>query len=552
MSVIIAYGDDAQKHLQGGLKKLVDPVAITLGPQGQNVMLGEEWGPPVITNDGVSIAEKITLKNPFEKVVAEGVKDAVKKTDEAAGDGTTTATILTHAIAEQGFRNKAAGANPLALRQGINIAVEKICEKLKGIATEIDTKEQIASTASISAGDTKIGEIIAEAMDKVGKEGVITVESGKTLGLKLEITEGMQFDKGYISHYFVNDTERMESSFDNPYILITSSKISNIKELLPVLEKVMSSNKPLVIIADDVEGEALTTLIFNKARGAFKSVAIKAPGFGDRKRNLLDDIATITGATVISSETNTMLKDTTLDMLGTAGRIVCTKDSTTIIRGGGSKLQIKERADTIRAELKATDSSYDEGKLKERLAYLVGGVAVIMVGASTEVETKELTHRIEDASRNAKAAVEEGIVPGGGVALPQAARLAKDELDKMDIAHDVRLGISIVVEAVNAPMRQIAKNAGYEPGVVQDKISQLPVNYGLNALNGDYVNMIEARIIDPAKVSRCAIQNAASIASLLLTTDVIVVKEPEKDNAAKGGGMPGGMPGAGGLGDMDM
>ncbi|PZM95397.1 MAG: chaperonin GroEL, partial [Actinobacteria bacterium] len=507
---------------------------------GRNVVLEKKWGAPTITNDGVSIAKEIELEDPYEKIGAELVKEVAKKTDDVAGDGTTTATVLAQALVREGLRNVAAGANPLALKRGIEAAVARVSEELAKLAKDVETKEQIASTASISAGDTTVGEIIAEAMDKVGKEGVITVEESNTFGLELELTEGMRFDKGYISAYFMTDPERMEAVFDEPYILIANTKISSVKDLLPVLEKVMQTGKPLVIIAEDVEGEALATLVVNKVRGTFKSVAIKAPGFGDRRKAMLQDMAILTGGQVISEELGLKLEAATLDMLGRARKVVVTKDETTIVDGAGDAEQIQGRINQIRAEIEKSDSDYDREKLQERLAKLAGGVAVIKVGAATEVELKERKHRIEDAVRNAKAAVEEGIVPGGGVALVQAGKTA---FDKLDLSGDELTGAQIVKEALDAPLRQIAINAGFEGGVVVEKVRTLEPGHGLDASTGEYVDLLKAGIIDPAKVTRSALQNAASIAGLFLTTEAVVADKPEKP--ANQGSTPGG-------GDMDF
>jgi chaperonin GroEL len=541
MAKIIAFDEEARRGLESGMNQLADAVKVTLGPKGRNVVLEKKWGAPTITNDGVSIAKEIELEGTFEKIGAELVKEVAKKTDDVAGDGTTTATVLAQALVREGLRNVAAGANPMALKRGIEAAVSAVSEALSGLAKDVETKEQIASTASISAGDSTVGEIIAEAMDKVGKEGVITVEESNTFGLELELTEGMRFDKGYISAYFMTDAERMEAVFDDPYILIANSKISAVKDLLPVLEKVMQGGKPLVIIAEDVEGEALATLVVNKVRGTFKSVAVKAPGFGDRRKAMLDDIAILTGGTVISEEVGLKLDGADISLLGSARKIVITKDETTIVDGGGNAEQIQGRVNQIRAEIEKSDSDYDREKLQERLAKLAGGVAVIKVGAATEVELKERKHRIEDAVRNAKAAVEEGIVPGGGVALVQAGKTA---FDKLDLVGDEATGANIVKVALDAPLRQIAVNAGLEGGVVVEKVRNLEPGWGLNAANGEYVDLLAAGIIDPAKVTRSALQNAASIAALFLTTEAVVADKPEKNPAPAGG--------PGGGGDMDF
>ncbi|MGV9450103.1 chaperonin GroEL [Streptomyces sp. NPDC003635] len=536
MAKIIAFDEEARRGLERGMNQLADAVKVTLGPKGRNVVLEKKWGAPTITNDGVSIAKEIELEDPYEKIGAELVKEVAKKTDDVAGDGTTTATVLAQALVREGLRNVAAGANPMALKRGIEKAVEAVSAALLEQAKDVETKEQIASTASISAADTQIGELIAEAMDKVGKEGVITVEESQTFGLELELTEGMRFDKGYISAYFATDMERMEASLDDPYILIANSKIGSVKDLLPLLEKVMQSGKPLLIIAEDVEGEALSTLVVNKIRGTFKSVAVKAPGFGDRRKAMLNDIAILTGGEVISEEVGLKLENTTLDLLGKARKVVITKDETTIVDGAGSSEQVQGRVNQIRAEIENSDSDYDREKLQERLAKLAGGVAVIKAGAATEVELKERKHRIEDAVRNAKAAVEEGIVAGGGVALLQASAV----FEKLELDGDEATGANAVKLALEAPLKQIAVNGGLEGGVVVEKVRNLAVGHGLNAATGEYVDMIAEGIIDPAKVTRSALQNAASIAALFLTTEAVIADKPEKAAAAAPGGMPGG------------
>ncbi|WP_221348235.1 chaperonin GroEL [Streptomyces beigongshangae] len=542
MAKIIAFDEEARRGLERGMNQLADAVKVTLGPKGRNVVLEKKWGAPTITNDGVSIAKEIELEDPYEKIGAELVKEVAKKTDDVAGDGTTTATVLAQALVREGLRNVAAGANPMALKRGIEKAVEAVSGALLEQAKDVETKEQIASTASISAADTQIGELIAEAMDKVGKEGVITVEESQTFGLELELTEGMRFDKGYISAYFATDMERMEAVLDDPYILIANSKIANVKDLLPLLEKVMQSGKPLLIIAEDVEGEALSTLVVNKIRGTFKSVAVKAPGFGDRRKAMLGDIAILTGGEVISEEVGLKLENAGLDLLGRARKVVITKDETTIVDGSGSADQVQGRVNQIRAEIENSDSDYDREKLQERLAKLAGGVAVIKAGAATEVELKERKHRIEDAVRNAKAAVEEGIVAGGGVALLQASSV----FEKLELTGDEATGANAVKLALEAPLKQIAVNGGLEGGVIVEKVRNLPVGHGLNAATGEYVDMIAEGIIDPAKVTRSALQNAASIAALFLTTEAVIADKPEK--AAAGAGAGGGMPG----GDMDF
>ena len=533
MAKLIAFNEEARRGLERGMNQLADAVKVTLGPKGRNVVLEKKWGAPTITNDGVSIAKEIELEDPYERIGAELVKEVAKKTDDVAGDGTTTATVLAQALVREGLRNVAAGANPMSLKKGIEAAVEAISAQLLTMAKDVETKEQIASTASISAADTTVGEIIAEAMDKVGKEGVITVEESNTFGLELELTEGMRFDKGYISPYFWTDPERMETVLEDPYILIVNSKITNIKDLVPILEKVMQSGKPLAIIAEDVEGEALATLVVNKVRGTFKSVAVKAPGFGDRRKAMLADIAILTGGEVISEEVGLKLENADLSLLGTARKVTVTKDETTIVEGAGDTEQIAGRVNQIRAEIENSDSDYDREKLQERLAKLAGGVAVVKVGAATEVELKERKHRIEDAVRNAKAAVEEGIVAGGGVALVQAAAIA---FEKLELEGDEATGAAIVRSAISAPLKQIAINAGLEGGVVAEKVAGLELGFGLNAATGEYVDMIAAGIIDPAKVTRSALQNAASIAALFLTTEAVVADKPEP--AGAGGGAP--------------
>jgi chaperonin GroEL len=539
MAKIIAFDEEARRGLERGMNTLADAVKVTLGPKGRNVVLEKKWGAPTITNDGVSIAKEIELEEPYEKIGAELVKEVAKKTDDVAGDGTTTATVLAQALVKEGLRNVAAGANPMALKRGIEKATDAVSTQLLEMAKDVETKEQIASTASISAADPQIGEMIAEAMDKVGKEGVITVEESNTFGLELELTEGMRFDKGYISHYFVTDAERMEAVLEDPYVLVVNSKISGIKDLLPLLEKVMQSGKPLLIISEDVEGEALSTLVVNKIRGTFKSVAVKAPGFGDRRKAMLGDIAILTGGQVISEEVGLKLDTAELDLLGRARKVVVTKDETTIVEGAGDADQIQGRVNQIRAEIEKSDSDYDREKLQERLAKLAGGVAVIKAGAATEVELKERKHRIEDAVRNAKAAVEEGIVAGGGVALLQATKAA---FEKLELEGDEATGANIVRVAAEAPLKQIAVNAGLEGGVVAEKVSNLDAGWGLDAATGEYVDLIAEGIIDPAKVTRSALQNAASIAALFLTTEAVIADKPEKAApAAPGGDEMGGM-----------
>ncbi|MDJ1113088.1 chaperonin GroEL [Microbacterium dauci] len=537
MAKIIAFDEEARRGLERGLNTLADAVKVTLGPRGRNVVLEKKWGAPTITNDGVSIAKEIELDDPYEKIGAELVKEVAKKTDDVAGDGTTTATVLAQALVREGLRNVAAGADPISLKKGIEKAVKALSDELLAGAKEIETKDEIAATASISAADAEIGALIAEAIDKVGKEGVVTVEESNTFGTELELTEGMRFDKGYINPYFVTDAERQEAVFEDPYILIANQKISNIKDLLPVVDKVIQDGKELLIIAEDVEGEALATLVLNKIRGIFKSAAVKAPGFGDRRKAQLQDIAILTGGQVITEEVGLKLENATLDLLGRARKVIITKDETTIVEGAGDAEQIEGRVTQIRREIDNTDSDYDREKLQERLAKLAGGVAVIKAGAATEVELKERKHRIEDAVRNAKAAVEEGIVPGGGVALIQAGEKA---FAALELDGDEATGANIVKVAIQAPLKQIALNAGLEPGVVSNKVAELPAGQGLNAATGEYVDMFAAGIIDPAKVTRSALQNAASIAGLFLTTEAVVADKPEKV-AAPAGDPTGGM-----------
>ncbi|MEU1896999.1 MULTISPECIES: chaperonin GroEL [Nocardiopsis] len=539
---LIAFDEEARRGLERGMNQLADAVKVTLGPKGRNVVLEKKWGAPTITNDGVSIAKEIELEDPWEKIGAELVKEVAKKTDDVAGDGTTTATVLAQALVREGLRNVAAGANPISLKRGIESAVARINEELGNLSKDIETKEQIASTASISAGDPQIGETIAEAMDKVGKEGVITVEEGQTFGLELELAEGMRFDKGYISPYFATDLERMETVLEDPYILIVNSKISNNNEFLPVVEKVLQAGRPLVVIAEDLEGGALQTLVVNKIRGTFKSVAVKAPGFGDRRKAQLGDIAVLTGGQVITEEVGLKLESTELDMLGRARKVVVTKDETTIVDGAGDATAIAGRVNEIRNEIERTDSDYDREKLQERLARLAGGVAVIKAGAATEVELKERKHRIEDAVRNAKAAVEEGILPGGGVALLQASVPA---FEKLELEGDEAIGADIVRRAIAEPLKQIAINAGLEGGVVAEKVRNLEPGFGLNAATGEYTDLFKDGVIDPTKVTRSALQNAASIAGLFLTTEAVIAEKPEKAAA------PAGDP-TGGMGGMDF
>ncbi len=543
----IAYDEHARRSLEAGMNKLADAVRVTLGPRGRNVVLEKKWGAPTITNDGVSIAKEIDLEDPFEKIGAELVKEVAKKTDDVAGDGTTTATVLAWAMVREGLRNVAAGANPMVLKGGIQEAVACAVEDLKKQSKKVDTDPAaIANVAAISAADKEIGSMIAEALEKVGKDGVITVEESQTFGMELDLVEGMRFDKGYISPYFVTDPERMEAVLDDALLLFVSSKISAVKDLLPVLEKVMQSGKPLVIISEDVEGEALATLVVNKIRGTFKSVAIKAPGFGERRKAMLQDMAILTGGQVVSEEIGLKLESIGMELLGKARKVVVTKDETTIVEGAGAKADVQGRIQQIRNEIDNTDSDYDREKLQERLAKLSGGVAIIKVGAATEVELKEKKHRIEDAVQTTKAAVEEGVVPGGGVALLRAQAKVLELANTLE--GDVATGAKIVARSLEEPLKQIAVNAGMEGGVIVEKVKNLKGAHGLNAATGEYEDLVKAGVIDAAKVTRSALQNAASIAALFLTTEAVVADKPEE----KGAGMPGGgMPG-GGMGDMDF
>lgn len=542
MSKIIAFDEEARRGMERGLNTLADTVKVTLGPRGRNVVLEKKWGAPTITKDGVSVAKEIELEDPYEKIGAELVKEVAKKTDDVAGDGTTTATVLAQALVREGLRNVVAGANPIALKRGIDKSVQAVVDQLHSDAKEVETRDEIAATASISANDPEIGALIADAMEKVGNEGVITVEDSNSFGTHLEVTEGMRFDKGYISGYFVTDPDRQEAVLEDPYILLVESKVSQIKDLLPLLEKVMATGKPLLIIAEDVDGEALTTLVLNKIRGTFKTVAVKAPGFGDRRKAMLQDMAILTGGQVISETVGLTLENAELDMLGKARKVVVTKDETTIVEGAGAAEDIEARVKQIRQEIENTESDYDREKLQERLAKLAGGVAVIKSGAATEVEMKERKHRIEDAVRNAKAAVEEGIVAGGGVALLQSGLKA---LDGLKLSGDEETGASIVRVALSSPMRQIAENAGLEGSVVAEKVKNLPAGEGLNAANGEYEDLLKSNIADPVKVTRSALQNAASIAGMFLTTEAVVADKPEPpaapgaDEAAAAAGMGG-------------
>ena len=533
---LLKFSEDARRSLEAGVNKLADAVAITLGPKGHNVVLDKKWGPPTITNDGVTIAKEVELDDPWENMGAQLAKEVATKTDDVAGDGTTTATVLARAMVHSGMRNVAAGANPMALRRGIERAVAATVEHIKNQAKEVETREEIANVGSISAADETVGDVLAEALDKVGKDGVVTVEESNTFGMELDFVEGMQFDKGYISPYFVTDQERMEGVLEDPYILIVNKKISSVPEMLPSLEKVMQSGKPLVIIAEDIEGEALATLVVNKIRGTFNAVAVKAPGFGDRRKAMLQDIAILTGGQVISEEVGLKLDNADLNLMGRARRVVVTKDDTTIIEGQGSEEEVKGRINQIKAEVEATDSDWDREKLQERLAKLSGGVAVVKVGAATEVELKEKKHRIEDALRSTRAAIEEGIVPGGGVTLIRA----EEALDKLDLTGDEATGAMIVKSALAEPARRIAQNAGYEGAVIVQQIRSEGNGRGFNAATGEWVDMVKSGIIDPAKVTRSALQNAASIAGLVITTESAVAEKPEEEDesaaAAAGGG----------------
>ena len=539
MPKMIAFDSEARRGLEAGMNKLADAVRVTLGPKGRNVVLEKKWGAPTITNDGVSIAKEIDLEDPYEKIGAELVKEVAKKTDDVAGDGTTTATVLAWQMVREGLRNVAAGANPMSLKRGIEAGVEAAVSSIKELAKEVDSKEQIAQVAAISAADDEIGAMISEAIDKVGKDGVITVEESQTFGMEMDLVEGMRFDKGYISPYFVTDTERMEAVLEDPYILLVSSKISSVRDLVPVLEKVMQGGRPLVIIGEDVEGEALATLVVNKIRGTFKSAAVKAPGFGERRKAMLQDMAILSGGQVISEEVGLKLENATLDLLGSAKKVIVTKDETTIVEGGGTEDDIKGRINQIKAEIDNTDSDYDREKLQERLAKLSGGVAVLKVGAATEVELKEKKHRIEDAVSTTKAAIEEGVVPGGGVSLLRSQPAVQKAADAL--TGDEATGARLVAKSLEGPIKQIAENAGLEGGVVVERVRGLSGSEGLNAATGDYEDLVKIGVIDAAKVTRSALQNAASIAALFLTTEAVIADKPEKEAPA----MPGG-------GDMDF
>jgi chaperonin GroEL len=537
MAKLIAFESDARRRLEAGMNKLADAVRVTLGPKGRNVVLEKKWGAPTITNDGVSIAKEIELEDPYEKVGAELVKEVAKKTDDVAGDGTTTATVLAWSMVHEGLRNVAAGANPMSLKRGIEQGVDAAVESIRKLAKDVDEKEQIAQVAAISAADDEIGAMISEAIDKVGKDGVITVEESQTFGMEMDLVEGMRFDKGYISPYFVTDPERMEAILDDAYVLLVSSKISSVRDLVPVLEKVMQSGRPLVVVAEDVEGEALATLVVNKIRGTFKSAAVKAPGFGERRKAMLQDMAILAGGQVISEEVGLKLENVTLDLLGSAKKVIVTKDETTIVEGAGTDDDIKGRINQIKAEIENTDSDYDREKLQERLAKLSGGVAVLKVGAATEVELKEKKHRIEDAVSTTKAAIEEGVVPGGGVALLRAQTAVQGAIDRLE--GDEATGAAVVLKSLETPLKQIAVNAGLEGGVVVERVRALKGASGLNAQTGEYEDLVKIGVIDAAKVTRSALQNAASIAALFLTTEVVITDKPEPPAAPAmpGGGM---------------
>ena len=547
MSKMLKFDEEARRALEAGVNKLADAVRVTLGPKGRNVVLDKKFGAPTITNDGVSIAKEVELEDPFENMGAQLVKEVATKTNDVAGDGTTTATVLAQAMVHFGLRNVTAGANPMGLKKGIEKAIAAAVESIKQLAQKVEDKAQIASVATISAADSAIGNVIADAIDKVGKDGVVTVEESNTFGIELDFTEGMLFDKGYLSPYFVTDAERQEAVLDDAYILLYGSKISTVQALLPALEAVMKTGKPLVIIAEDIEGEALATLVVNKIRGTFTSVAVKAPGFGDRRKAMLQDMAVLTGGQVISEEVGLKLENITLDLLGRAKRVIVTKDETTIVDGNGEKSDVEGRINQIKAEIENTDSDWDREKLQERLAKLAGGVALIKVGAATEVELKEKKHRIEDAISATRAAIEEGVVPGGGTALLRARASVKAVVDSL--TGDEATGARTVWEALDAPARNIADNAGMEGALVVQRVESEKGAMGLNAATGEYIDLVKAGIIDPAKVTRAALQNAGSIAALVLTTECLVADKPEKGGGGggMGGGMPGGMGGMGGM-----
>jgi len=542
MPKILKFSEDARRGLEAGVNKLADAVKVTLGPKGRNVVLEKSFGPPTITNDGVSIAREVELDDPFENMGAQLVKEVATKTNDVAGDGTTTATVLAQALVREGLRNVAAGANPMSLKRGIEKAVEVTVAQIEGMSIQVaEDKRKIASVATISAADPEVGDVIADAFDKVGSNGVISVEDSNTFGISLDFTEGMQFDKGYLSPYFVTDPERQESGLEEPYILLVNGKVSTVQDMLPVLEKVMQTGKPLLLIAEDVEGEALATLVVNKIRGTFNAVAVKAPGFGERRKAMLEDMAILSGGQVIAEEVGLKLENTTLDLLGTARKVVVTKDTTTIVDGGGSAADIEGRVSQIRQEIENTDSDWDREKLQERLAKLAGGVAVIEVGAATEVELKEKKHRIEDAVSATRAAIEEGIVPGGGTALIRARAALLD----VGLQGDEATGATMVHRALTAPTRLIADNSGFEGSVIVEQVESASGNTGFNAATGQMEDLVEAGVIDPAKVTRAALQNAASITALLLTTEALVTDKPEDESAAPA--MPGGMGGMPGM-----
>jgi chaperonin GroEL len=534
MAKLIAFDEEARRALESGMNQLADAVRVTLGPKGRNVVLDKKWGAPTITNDGVSIAKEIELADPLERIGAELVKEVAKKTDDVAGDGTTTATVLAWSMVHEGMRNLAAGASPMGLKRGIEAGVAAAVASIQANSVDVDSKDQVAQVAAISAADPEIGQIISDAIDKVGKDGVITVEEGQTFGMEMDLVEGMRFDKGFLSPYMVTDTERMEASFDDPYLLFVASKISSIRDLVPVLETVMQGGRPLVIIAEDVDGEALATIVVNKIRGTFQSAAIKAPGFGERRKAMLQDMATLTGGQVISEDVGLKLENATIDLLGSAKHVVITKDETTIVEGAGSSDDITGRINQIKAEIENTDSDYDREKLQERLAKLTGGVAVLKVGAATEVELKEKKHRIEDAVSTTKAAIEEGVVAGGGVALLRAQDAVLAAAEGMD--SDEATGVRLVAKALVGPITQIAQNAGLEGGIVVAKVRSLSGNEGLNAATGEYEDLMERGVIDAAKVTRSALQNAGSIAALFLTTEAVIVDKPEENMPAMPGG----------------
>ena len=539
MTKDIKFSEDARAAMLRGVDKLADTVKVTLGPKGRNVILDKSFGAPQITNDGVTIAKEIELEDKFENMGAQLVVEVASKTNDIAGDGTTTATVLAQAIVNEGMKNVTAGANPVGIRRGIELATRKAVESLQAISTQVADKESIAQIAAISSGDEEIGHLLADAMEKVGSDGVITIEESQGIETELEVVEGMQFDRGYLSQYMVTDDEKMEANLDNPYILITDKKITSVQDILPVLEDIMQQNRPLLIIADDIEGEALPTLVLNKIRGTLNVVAVKAPGFGDRRKGMLEDIATLTNGTVITSELGLDLKDMTIDQLGSAGKVVVTKDDTTIVEGTGDKTSIEQRVSMLRSQAEETTSEFDREKLQERIAKLAGGVAVIKVGAATETEIKERKLRIEDALNASRAAVEEGVIAGGGTAY---INILKD-LEAIDVSDDEATGVKIVLRALEEPVRQIAQNAGLDGSVIVERLKHVETGIGFNASTGKMVNMVEAGIIDPTKVTRSALQNAASVSALLLTTEAAVADISEENNEPAGGMNPGGMGG---------